>query len=112
MSKDLKTISKTAQKIVICIHIIFISIFFLKSLVFPYANWLYLFSCLCLTCGLIFVAYKTKDRITFNINKSIKIILLSTILGLLVGFITYYTPFGEAWEIKELNVFFEEKKIW
>lgn len=111
IKEDLKPISKTAQKIVICIHIIFISMFFLKSLIFPYENWPYLFACLYLTGALIFVAYKTKNRITFNINRSIKIILLSTILALLVGFITYHTPFGEALEIKELNVFFEQNKI-
>lgn len=81
--------NKNIEKLIIIIHIFFISIFFFKSLTSPFNNWVYLSFCLYLTMVLVSLAYDIKDKLILGLNKSIQIILLSTIFSFFIGFILY-----------------------
>lgn len=109
--QELEDIPVSSLRISLIIHLFFISFFILIAKVDPYFNGREIFGCFYITFALCFLAYHFRDRIKTPIQKSIKFILLSTIAGLFLGSLAYYTPIGTTLQQKSFDSFFENKKL-
>ena len=107
---ELDDIPKSSQLFMLLIHVSLISSIFFRAQTNPYNNWLDLGMCFYLTGALVFLSFKFKERIKTSVSTSMKAILMSTIIGLLIGFISYHSPIGEKFEQKQLTEFFENHK--
>lgn len=106
-SQDIPT---SSQKASIIIHIFSIAAIFLLAQTNMHNNWLELFMCFYLTLALIWMAHHYKDRTHVPTQKATRVILLATVIGLALGFGTYYTPVGESLQRKQFDSFFEKNK--
>lgn len=103
-------ITLSSQKASIIIHVFSIAVFLLLALTNQHNNWLQLFMCFYLTGSLIGMAHYYRDRTHVPTQKATRVILLATVVGLGLGFVTYYTPVGEGLEKKQIDSFFEQNK--
>lgn len=109
--KELEDIPLSTLQASLIIHMALTSLFILHAQVTPYSNGIDIFACFYSTFALCGLAYHFRNRIKVPIQRSIKFILVSTIVGLGVGSIAYYTPVGDTLQQKEFNNFFENKKL-
>lgn len=105
-----KDIPISSQKSSIIVHVFFISLIFLIAQTKMYNNWLELFMCFYLTAALICMAHYYRYKTHVPTQKATKTILLSTVVGLGLGFAIYHTPIGESLEKKQIDSFFEKNK--
>lgn len=103
-------ISESSQKASIIIHVFSIATIFLLAQTNMNNNWLELFMCFYLTVALICMAHHYRDKTHVPTQKATRVILLATVVGLALGFGTYYTPVGESLERKQFDTFFENNK--
>lgn len=107
---DIKLIPKSTKFIYLLVHFLFISILFNSTLITPYNNILTIVGIVYCTSALISLAAKYKNELQCSTQKSMKFILLTTILAIASSWSFYKSPVGEAFELYTLSNYFITNK--
>lgn len=107
---DIKLIPKSTKFIYLLVHFLFISILFNSTLITPYNNILTIVGIVYCTSALISLASKYKNELQCSTQKSMKFILLTTILAIASSWSFYKSTVGEAFELYTLSNYFIANK--